>query len=111
EDNSKNISPIPLKSKPVTCLTKVLFSSAKITHFVPAPKTSATAQYLCSNYHTNFTSATNKEYNIFLSNFTTYAANPTNKKTKIFLQNLAEISKNISSSSTLTHCQYTCSKC
>ena len=43
EDDLKNISPIPPKSKPVTCLTKVLCSSAKITHFVPAPKTSATA--------------------------------------------------------------------
>src|SRR5438067_10821929 len=73
EEDLKNISPIPPKSKPIACLTKILRSKAKITHFVPAPKTSATARCLCGNYHTNFISATNKEYNTSLSNFTTYA--------------------------------------
>ena len=104
EDDPKNITPIPSKSKPITCLTKVLRNNTKSMHFLFAPKTTATTQCLCGIYHTNFISASNTEYNISLPSFTTLAANPSNKKTKVFLQNLAEISENIPPSPTPTYC-------
>src|SRR5437868_4450695 len=71
EEDSNNIRPIPPKSKPISCLTKILRNNTKITHFLFVPKTSTITKYLCSNYHTKFISASNTEYNISLSIFTT----------------------------------------
>src|SRR5437868_14318343 len=86
EEDPKNITPIPSKSKPITCLTKTLCSNVKSMHFLFTSKTSATTQYLCGVYYTNFISTNNTEYNNLFSSFTTLPANPSNKKTKIFLQ-------------------------
>ena len=61
EEDPKNVTLIPSKSKPITCLTKTLRSSVKSMHFLFAPKTSATTQCLCGIYHTNFISASNTE--------------------------------------------------
>src|SRR5436305_338396 len=86
EDDPKNITLIPSKSKLITCLTKVLRSNIKSIHFLFAPKTTTTTQCLCSTYYTNFISTSNTEYNILISSFTTLATNSSNKKTKVFLQ-------------------------
>src|SRR2546429_6317729 len=111
EEDPKNITPIPSKSKPITCLTKTLRSNTKSMHFLFAPKTSAITQCLCGIYHTNFISADNTEYNTSIPNFTILLANSSNKKTKAFLQNLEGITENIPPSPTPTLCQYTCPKC
>ena len=54
EDDPRNITPFSSKSKPITCLTKVLRNNTKSMYFLFAPKTTATTQCLCGIYYTNF---------------------------------------------------------
>src|SRR5437868_8222973 len=82
KEDPNNIRPIPPKSKPISCLTKILRNNTKITYFLFTSKTFAITKCLCGNYHTKFISASNTEYNISPSIFTTLPANSDNKKTR-----------------------------
>jgi len=111
EESSTIPHPIPAKTTPLACITKILRSDNKVTHFIKAPPTTATAFCLCNKYHTKFITTSNKPFKPVHTDFIPFVANTKNKNTQKMLQSIATSTDNIPPSPTPVTHQHSCQKC